>query len=122
MDRSAVLTLISETNTQDAYGVWRESTSSRTVYCQVGSISRAEFYEAGRNGLNPELRLTMFGPDYEGERICELDGIQYAIYRTYRAKNDQIELYVIRKGGTNADPEPEPDPVPDVNPEEPGNG
>ena len=103
MDRSAELTLISETKTQDSYGVWRTTTSSKTVYCQVGSVSRAEFYEAGRNGLNPEFRLTMFGPDYEGERICELDGKQYAIYRTYQAKNDMIELYVIRKGGTNGE-------------------
>ena len=123
MDRSAVLKLISETNTQDSYGVWRKSTSARTVYCQVGSITRSEFYEAGRNGLNPEFMLTMFYPDYEGERICELDGQQYAIYRTYRARNDTIELYVIRKGGTNAAEEDEDaDPEEPVVPEEPGNG
>jgi len=101
MDRSAVLTLIKETQTQDENGVWRTSIDSRDVFCQVDSVSRAEFYEAGRNGLNPEFMLTMFAGDYAGERICELNGQTYSIYRTYLARNDTIELYVIRKGGTN---------------------
>ena len=101
MDRSSVLTLISETQTQDDYGVWQSELTRREVFCQVNSVSRQEFFEAGRNGLNPEFELTMFAWDYHGERICELDGKTYAIYRTYLAKTDIIELYVSRKGGTN---------------------
>lgn len=101
MDRSSVLTLISETQTQDDYGIWQSQLSERKVFCQVNSVSRQEFFEAGRNGLNPEFELTMFAGDYKGERICELNGNTYAIYRTYLARNDTIELYVVRKGGTN---------------------
>jgi len=101
MDRSTVLTLIREIQEQDKNGVWQSSQITKDVFCQVSSISRAEFYEAGRNGLNPEFVLTMFTGDYSGERICSLNGQMYSIYRTYLGRNDTIELYVIRKGGTN---------------------
>lgn len=104
MDRSEVLTLISETQTRDSCGVYRATTtttSSRDVFCQVRSINRQEFFEAGRNGLNPEYEFTVFVGDYEGERLCAYDGQNYAIYRTYLGRNDTIELYAERKGGTN---------------------
>lgn len=101
MDRSDILTLISQTRTQDDYGRWVPSKTPRDVFVQVDSISRAEFYEAGRNGLNPEYRFRMFSEDYEGEELCEFNGQPYAIYRTYLRRDDTIELYVERKGGTN---------------------
>ena len=101
MDRSNVLTLISQTRTQDDLGRWIASNSSRDVFVEVDSITQAEFYEAGRNGLNPEYRFRMFFGDYNGEELCEFEGQQYAVYRTYRRRNDVIELYVVRKGGSN---------------------
>jgi hypothetical protein len=69
--------------------------------CQVDSITRAEFFEGGRNGLNPEFKFTMFFGDYSGESIVEYQGKTYAVYRTYLRRTDIIELYVERKGGTN---------------------
>ena len=97
-----VLTLISTTKTQDAHGVWRETPQPRTVYCQAHSITRAEFFDAGRNGLNPEMMVTMFYGDYRGERTCRYRGQGFAIYRTYKAESsDYIELYLQREGGTN---------------------
>lgn len=101
MDRSEVLTLISQERTQDDYGRWIVTTSDRPVYVQVDSITQAEFYEAGRNGLNPEYRFRMFAYDYQGEELCAYKGQQYAIYRTYKKRNDVLELYVERQGGSN---------------------
>lgn len=101
MDRSEVLTLIGTTRTQDEYGIWRETPTERNVFCQVNSITRSEFFDAGRNGLNPEFMFSMFAGDYEGERVCEYRGQKYSIYRTYIARNDVIELYAERKGGSN---------------------
>lgn len=101
MDRSDVIKLISVTRTQDKYGQFVDTETSRQVYCQVGSITQSEFYEGGRNGLNPEYRFTMFFADYEDETIIEYKGKRYAVYRTYLARNDKLELYVERKGGTN---------------------
>lgn len=101
MDRSNVLTLIGTTKTQNDYGVWVETETSRDVFCDVSSVTRQEFFDGGRNGLNPEYVFTMFFGDYEGETVCEFNGKRYAIYRTYHAKTDVIELYAERKGGTN---------------------
>lgn len=101
MDRSDVIKLISVTRTQDKYGQFIDTETSRQVYCQVGSITQSEFYEGGRNGLNPEYRFTVFFADYEDETIIEYKGKRYAVYRTYLARNDKLELYVERKGGTN---------------------
>lgn len=102
MDRSAVIKLIAETKTKNEYGVFGDTkTTSREVYAQVQSVTRAEFFDAGRNGLNPEFEFTMFFGDYEGEKLVEYNGNTYAVYRTYQGRNDTIELYVERKGGTN---------------------
>lgn len=101
MDRSNVISLVSTSQTQDAFGVWRQTETKRDVFCQVDSVTRAEFFEAGRSGLNPEFRFTLFVGDYNGESIVIFNGKAYSVYRTYHARTDEIELYVERKGGTN---------------------
>lgn len=101
MDKSAKITLLASTHTQNRYGVWTDTMTSRDVYCQVDSVTRAEFFEGGRNGLNPEFRFTMFFGDYNGEQTVIYNGNTYSVYRTYKARTDTIELYVERKGGTN---------------------
>ena len=101
MDRSEVITLLASTQSQNQYGVWTETQTARDVFCQVDSVTRAEFFEGGRNGLNPEFRMTMFYADYQGERELIFKGKHYAVYRTYQGRNDTLELYVERKGGTN---------------------
>lgn len=101
MDRSNIINLIGTTKTQDDYGVWHEATESRRVFCNVQSVTRNEFFEGGRNGLNPQYVFTVFFADYDGETMVEFEGQTYAVYRTYRRRNDTLELYVERKGGTN---------------------
>ena len=101
MDRSDVITLVNITQAQDDYGVWRETEQWRDVYCQVDSVTRAEFFEGGRSGLNPEFKFTVFYADYQGEKTLVYDGKAYSIYRTYMGRNDYLELYAERKGGTN---------------------
>lgn len=90
------------TKTQDERGVWHDIPEKREVYARTKSVSRSEFFEGGRSGLNPEMVFTVFAGDYNGESACEYMGKSYAIYRTYLPENrDYIELYVQRKGGTN---------------------
>lgn len=101
MDRSNVITLIGSTKQQDSKGVWREILSEREVYCNVTSVTQAEFFEGARSGLNPAFRMTVFGPDYNEETMLRYNNKTYSIYRAYLSKNDMIELYVERKGGTN---------------------
>lgn len=99
MDRSTVIYLVREEFVQNEYGVLVPQTSKRKVFANVTSVTSAEWFEGGRNGLNPEYRMRVFSPDYEGEKVIEYNGIQYTIYRTYIGRNDTLELYVQRKMG-----------------------
>lgn len=99
MDRSEPIYLISTTYAEDAFGVLQPTTKKRMVYANITSVTASEWFEGGRNGLNPELRMIMFAPDYEGEKTAEYKGVQYAIYRTYQARTDVLELYVEKRKG-----------------------
>lgn len=99
MDRSTVIYLVGETYEQNDYGVMIPTTTKTQVFADVTSVTSTEWFEGGRNGLNPEYRMRIFAPEYNGEKIIEYNGIQYTIYRTYTARNDILELYVQRKMG-----------------------
>lgn len=97
-----VLKLISKTYTKDKYGVQKATETEREIFCEVKSIARNEFFEAGRNGLNPEYEFIIAEAEYQGESLIEYRGKRYGIYRTYIEPNtDFIELYAERKGGDN---------------------
>ena len=95
------LFLLSTTYTPNKYGVPVATATKTEVLCERHSVTRSEFFEAGRNGFNPSYVFTVFKGDYQGELICEYDGLTYSIYRTYETDDDYIELYVERKAGTN---------------------
>lgn len=122
-----IITLVSYTKQKDNYGVERVTPVTRDVFAQVHSTTRQEFFDAGRNGLNPSFMFSIFAGDYEGETECRYNGDQYSIYRTYIShgeerthisntksgssfrsyhtpSSDYIELYVERKGGSNRIP------------------
>lgn len=101
MDRSNVINLISETYTQDEIGQFVPIETKRQVYCNVRSITRSEWFEAGRNGLQPAYVFTMFRHDYNNENIVEFEGKRYGIYRSYIVQNEQLEIYAEEKGGLN---------------------
>lgn len=99
MDRSNVMQLIAATYTEDAIGQRIPAETARNVFCNVASVSATEWFEAGRSGMQAALKVTMFAPDYHGEQIAVVDGVRYGVYRTYRAKNETLELYLERKAG-----------------------
>lgn len=99
MDRSAVIWLIHEAFDQDEMGVTTPVETKRKVYANVTSVSADEWFNGGRSGLNPDLRFRLFRHEYRGEEIIEYNGQRYAVYRTYEALNDILELYVERKKG-----------------------
>ena len=98
-----VLTLLKTTYTENNAGIPIPTNTRKDVLCQKHSVSRSEFFNAGRNGFNPAYVFTIFKGEYEGESICEYNGLTYAIYRTYETDDDYMELYVERKGGTNGE-------------------
>lgn len=99
MNRSSVAYLVREEWTQNKYGVQVKTEHERKVYVDVSSVYSQEWFEGGRNGLNPQYRFTMFSHDYKGEQIIRYDGEQYSIYRTYLRKADEIELYTEKRKG-----------------------
>ena len=101
MDRTNLITLIGSTRAQNEYGVWVETPTRRDVFCQVDSVSRAEFFAAGQNGLRPEYQITVFFGDYQGETRLIFEGVTYSVYRTYHARTDELELYVQREVGVH---------------------
>lgn len=92
------ITLVKETNTRDSVGMNVTQLTERNVLCEVLSVTRQEFFEGGRNGMNPEYEMIVFADDYEDERIVKYKGNTYGVYRTYR-NGDYMELYVERKAG-----------------------
>lgn len=99
MDRSNVIYLISNNPQQSELGVWVDNITSRKVYAEVSSVGQNEWYEGGRNGLNPQYRFRMFAPDYHGESLLMYNGVAYSIYRTYIDRNEVIDLYTEYKKG-----------------------
>ena len=108
MNKSDVAYLVSESYTMNDYGVQERTTEKRKIFVNVSSVTGTEWYEGGRNGLNPQYRFTMFNYDYLGENIIEYQDKQYTVYRTYRKSVDEIELYTeLRKGNELVEEEPE---------------
>ena len=91
----------------EAAGVGTEPTETkRTVYCTLKSIGQQEAYLAMGQGLNPELKVILAHDfEYEGERLCSLDGVRYDILRTYVTETDGIEL-TLQRVALNAKPAP----------------
>lgn len=99
MDRSELVTLVSETWTTNSLNVPVKTETPRDVFANVSSVTQTEWFNGARQGLNPELRFTMFRFDYADEKIIEYNDNRYTIYRTYIGRDDTIELYAQRKQG-----------------------
>ena len=99
MGRDHVAYLISTTHKPDAIGQQVPVETRREVFCESGGIRQSEWFSAGQKRLKPQFMLTVFYDDYGGERLVEVDGVRYGIYRTYPAKHDKLELYLEKKGG-----------------------
>jgi len=91
---------------EDAAGIRRPVPGDdRQVFAKVWSVTRSEFFEAGRAGYKPELVFSVWADDYGGEGVIEYNGASYAVYRTFRRQegdgSDYIELYAERKAGSD---------------------
>lgn len=105
MDRSDVINLIQETQTQNSFGGWDVVETSQEVFCDVRSITQTEWFEAGRSGIDhPAYTFVINRNEYSGEKIVEYNGQRYGVYRTYEARNENLELYVEAKGGLHVEP------------------
>lgn len=95
-----VITLIKEIPGRDAIGNICPTIIARdNIFCRVQSISQNEFFKAGQSGLRAAYKFTIFKGDYKGEKLVRYKNIRYAIYRTFEADADELELYVREEEG-----------------------
>lgn len=91
---------------EDSAGIRRPVPGGgRQVFARVFSVTRSEFFEAGRAGYKPELVFSVWAGDYNGEGVIAYNGDTFAVYRTFRKHegdgSDYIELYAERQAGTD---------------------
>lgn len=95
-----VAKLIKENYVQDEIGQMVPSETETEIYVEILSVTRSEWAAASRDGLNPAIMLRTQRLNYLGERIAELEGVRYGVYRTYTPPDsDLIEIYLEEKAG-----------------------
>ncbi len=90
--------LINKVMSTDSLGFPKATETKTTVFCEVKSVNRNEYFEAGKAGLTPAYQFTINSIEYGGQNELEYSGVRYGIYRTY-STGDYTELYVEYKGG-----------------------
>lgn len=99
---SDVITLIGRTWTVDSIGQRKPAETQSNVFCELGSISRAEWSAAASNGHNPSIRVSLSAFDYADEAVCIWRGERYAVYRSFRDfEKDRVELYLEKQVGVS---------------------
>lgn len=88
----------------EAHGVWDNvEEPKRTVKVQELSLTQAEVYQAGGEGLSPEAKLLIpYDRDYQGERELIYRGERWKVLRSdpYKDWNGVI-LLIRRKAGNS---------------------
>ena len=76
---------------------------TRKVKCQEMTLTQAEVYQSGGEGLSPEAKLLIpYDRDYKGERELEYRGERWRVLRSdpYQEYNGVI-LMIRRKAGNS---------------------
>ena len=88
----------------DAHEAGTDPTGTRTrVKCQELTLTQAEIYQAGGEGLRPEAKLLIpYDRDYRGEREMEYRGERWRVIRSdpYKDWNGVILLIQRKKGNS----------------------
>ena len=112
----------------DAHEAGTDPVSTRRkVKCQELSLTQAEVYQAGGDGLNPEAKLLIpYDRDYKGERALEYKGERWTVLRNDPYKDWNGVILTIRRVKGNAGDPTEPavpatSTAPAVTPQEVGN-
>lgn len=101
-----VIRLAKITYTTDEVGNQIPEEITRVVFCRVRSVTRSEFYQAAKTGLQPEIVFVLSTyRDYEGEpEILYVDWTgkekRYSVLRTYRSPDsEELELTATERLG-----------------------
>ena len=97
--------LVAETVTYGSRLERKVQETERSIFAEITSITQTEFYQASAAGLTAEGKALVWAFEYKGEKILELSGKRYAIYRTYQVPGSKkMELYYSYETGPNTKP------------------
>ena len=86
-----------ETKLDPARRPQSQDTGRTRVYCNKKSVRQSEFYQAGAQGMKPEIMLEVRPASYRGEEFVELQGVRYHVDRTYQKSDDVMEMILSRQ-------------------------
>lgn len=100
MDKADIITLEATKYKQGALNQHiPDGAVTRDIFCNVKSVTRTEWAAAAQKGFRAAYCVTVWADEYQGETIAILNGIRYAIYRTYQPNSEDMELYLEQKVG-----------------------
>jgi SPP1 family predicted phage head-tail adaptor len=86
------ITLRKETVTLDEYGDSAYTYTDTTVFADVKSVTRSEFYSASMAGIKIDIVFAVHAEDYNNQTIVTYGTTQYNIVRTYKKGEGIVEL------------------------------
>lgn len=101
MNQIVKISLISKSYTMNDIGVPIPKESKSDVFAQVYSVSQAEFFNAGKEGLKPAAVYAVRVMEYDGQDEIEVNKQRFVVYRTFTRSDGRIELYVNKRKNTN---------------------
>lgn len=78
-----VVTLKAVTEGRDADGFPKEAITETTVFADVSSTKRSEFYAARQAGISLALTVKLRAADYDGQERLSYEGKEYKVERAY---------------------------------------
>lgn len=97
--KNDVISLVGKTYQADARGVMHAAdVVKENIPCEVKSAGANDWFEGGRNGLNPTYKFVIRRIEYGGEETVVFDGERHKVYRTY-IRGDDIELHAQKEKG-----------------------
>ena len=80
------------TEGRDADGFPKETITETTVFADVSSTKRSEFYAARQAGISLALTVKLRAADYDGQERLSYEGKEYKVERAYTEAREYYEL------------------------------
>ena len=101
MNQVIKISLISKSHTLNSIGVTVTTETKTDVFAQAYSVTQAEFFKAGQEGLKPQGIYAVRSMEYAGQDEIEVNSERFTVYRTFVRVDGRTELYVSRRKGSN---------------------
>lgn len=99
MEKLVNITLVDQAETVSDIGEPVVVETNIPIRGRLSSVTREEWFSAYKADFNAKHRVRVYDFEYHNETVAILDGVRYAIYRTYYTGGQFVELYLGQKGG-----------------------